>query len=124
MQATKRRRIAGDDWVKITAGGKEDLVYVGRGSHRWGVPCSRWANPFRIGVDGTRRGVMKLYEDMAVRTFGKEEVAQLRGKTLLCHCDATEECHADVLIMMADEEVHEEKKRGCWTTRRWRTVCR
>jgi hypothetical protein len=39
---------------KHTGGSRADAMYIGRGS--------KWANPFRIGIDGDRAAVIAKYE--------------------------------------------------------------
>ena len=72
-------------------------VYVGR--------PSRFGNPFRIGVDGTREQVIAKYE---IWLLSHPELviaakAELKGKVLGCWC-APERCHADVLLRIANED--------------------
>jgi len=65
-------------------------VYVGR--------PSKWGNPFRMGVDGTREEVIAKYREWLL---GNErlmaDLEELRGKDLMCWC-APKPCHADVLL--------------------------
>ena len=69
-------------------------VYIGR-KKVYGNP--KFGNPFRIGVDGTRREVIKKYrtwiwqqKDLLV------EIELLAGKTLGCHCKP-KSCHGDYI---------------------------
>jgi len=70
-------------------------VYVGR--------PSKWGNPFKSGVDGNRETVIYMYRVWltARPQLMQEAVAELRGKTLGCHC-APKMCHADVLAEVAN----------------------
>ena len=69
-------------------------VYIGRGS--------KWGNPFRIGKDGTREDVIRMYvawlrqKPELLRSLGS-----LRGKRLGCFC-APLPCHGDTLASYAD----------------------
>jgi hypothetical protein len=77
-------------------------VYVGR-AQRWvGLRRSKWANPFKIGRDGTREEVIAKYRAWLL---GQPELMaalpELRGKDLACWC-APEPCHAEVLLELAD----------------------
>jgi hypothetical protein len=69
-------------------------VYIGRGS--------RWGNPYRIGRDGNREDVIRMY---TVYLRQKPELLRslrrLRGKRLGCFC-APLECHGDVLAAYAE----------------------
>ena len=56
------------------------------------------AEPYKIGVDGSRKGVLELlkkyFEDLGLRG----DLKQLDGKRLVSHCSPDERCHGDVLI--------------------------
>ena len=76
-------------------------VYIGRGS--------MWGNPFRIGRDGERDDVIRMYTAMMVRRLeGTDadgwlhDLAKLKGKTLVCYC-APLACHGDVLEQLIEE---------------------
>ena len=69
-----------------------DAVYVGR--------PSKWGNPFRIGKDGTREGVIHLYKIALIAS--KVDLSELRGKDLVCWC-APLPCHADILLELANK---------------------
>lgn len=79
---------------KRTAGYKHPTgaIYVGRGT--------RYGNPFRIGVDGSREECIARYRaflmssPLTLRSFRH----QLKGKILSCFCPLNEDCHADVLL--------------------------
>ena len=76
-----------------------EWLYVGRGSRKFGLAPSIWANPFIIGQDGNREEVIDRF---AVHLKGQEDLQgrlpTLAGRILACHCAAHEPCHADVLI--------------------------
>jgi hypothetical protein len=69
-------------------------VYIGR--------PGPWANPFKIGKDGTRDEVISKYEAW-IRTRPELLAAlpKLRGKVLGCWC-APRACHGDVLVRLAE----------------------
>ncbi len=74
-------------------------VYIGRGS--------KWGNPFRIGVDGTRTQVIAKYARM-LRSSPEllAALGELRGKRLGCFCKPAA-CHGDVLVAeVARREAH------------------
>ena len=73
-----------------------DAVYVGR--------PSKWGNPFKVGRDGTREEVIGLFEAYAHKRLVKEPdwLDELKGQDLVCWC-APEDCHADVLIRLAND---------------------
>lgn len=74
-------------------------IYIGRGT--------RWGNPYRIGVDGTRSQVIQKYEkhirtSMAMGFTSHKDIMELDGKTLGCHCRPMR-CHGEVLIKIIEE---------------------
>ena len=83
---------------KRTKGWKmpENTIYVGRGS--------KWGNPFTFANSGTVHPALRfacevapLYEDGFLNP--------LRGKNLACWCAVNQECHADVLLELANQEL-------------------
>jgi len=79
-------------------------LYIGRAFA--GRPESKWHNPYRIGLDGTREEVIAKY----ARDLGKkivenpellDEILAMHGKRLGCWC-APEACHGDILAHIAD----------------------
>lgn len=76
----------------------EGAVYIGRW-HPWTKVASKWANPYKVGKDGTREEVIakyKVYLDSMVNQ-GKLDINELRGKTLVCFCVPLA-CHGTVLL--------------------------
>jgi hypothetical protein len=73
-------------------------VYVGR--------PSKWGNPFREGIDGTREEVIAKYRKYVM---GNQQLLwdlpELRDKVLGCWC-APKPCHAEVLAELADWSAH------------------
>lgn len=73
-------------------------VYIGRGS--------KWGNPFKIGRDGSRKGVIALYRQWLPTNYKlMNDLMELDGKILGCFCKP-KACHGDVLV-----EFIEAKKR-------------
>ena len=65
-------------------------IYIGRKCY--GFAASKWANPFSIGLDGTRDEVLEKHRNWLM--FQAELLAslsELKGKTLGCWC-------SDVLV--------------------------
>lgn len=62
---------------------------------------SRWGNPFKIGVHGTRTEVIALYEEWLLCELedpdNVTEFLKLRGKKLGCWCKP-KRCHGDIIL--------------------------
>ena len=103
-----------EDWMR-------DLnnEYIGRGrvvfikneetGKRERIPekASEFANPFKIGKDGTREEVIKKYEkyimDKVENEEGmKEKLITMKNKKLGCWCKP-EPCHGDVLLSIVNK---------------------
>jgi hypothetical protein len=71
-------------------------VYIGR--------PSKWGNPFKIGIDGSRQEVIQKYKEMIIVDIEliKQIPLELKGKTLGCWCKPYP-CHGDVLAELADK---------------------
>lgn len=84
-------------------------VYIGRKAivfidgERYPKKDSPFANPYKIGKDGTREEIIKKYEiyikDKILK--GELDLEQLRGKTLGCWCKP-ETCHGEILLKLLD----------------------
>jgi hypothetical protein len=66
---------------------------------------SKWGNPFIIGRNGDRSEVIAkhrswLWSEIKAGRISLEELADLHGKTLGCHC-APLPCHGDTLASAA-----------------------
>lgn len=84
------------DWRKQY----DEFIYIGRGS--------LFGNPYRIdaphpdtGAPMTRDDVCDLFAAYALQNIKREDLARLRGKTLVCYCKP-ERCHGDTLAQAAD----------------------
>lgn len=83
--------------------------YIGRENIHYGLPASKWANPFVIGKDGTRDEVLAMYEEYI--ELVPELLAalhELEGKTLGCWCHP-QKCHGDVLVKLYKKHVKSKK---------------
>ena len=64
---------------------------------------SKWGNPFRIGRDGNRDQVIKMYEvHIRRRPDLIAALPELAGKRLGCYCKPLP-CHGDVLLKLLSE---------------------
>lgn len=69
-------------------------VYIGR--------PSKWGNPFRLGIDGTREEVIRKYRSyLEGNTKLLAQLPELKGKTLGCFC-TPKLCHGDVLVELVE----------------------
>jgi hypothetical protein len=67
--------------------------YIGRGT--------KWGNPFRIGIDGTRDEVIAKHAKwILTQDHLIADLWELYGKTLGCHC-APLSCHGHTLARLA-----------------------
>lgn len=88
--------------VNLRSGEPYDL-YIGRANPRKRLAASRWANPFRVGPDGTPEEVMARYRaHVLARPDLLDALPELRGKTLACWC-APLPCHGEVLRALVEE---------------------
>ncbi len=77
-------------------------VYIGRANAHYGLKASPFANPFRIGVDGTREEVIAKYRGWILKQPALlRALPGLKGKRLGCWCRPLA-CHGDVLAELAD----------------------
>lgn len=70
-------------------------IYIGRGN--------KWENPFIIGKNGTRKEVIKKYEQYILnnkKLIG--EIHELKGKVLGCWCKP-KKCHGDILVKIVEK---------------------
>jgi len=75
-------------------------VYIGRACP--GHAESKWANPFRIGRDGTRVEVIEKYQHWIVTQVDLVAcLGELKNKRLGCWCHP-KECHGDFLAALVD----------------------
>lgn len=90
--------------------GRAGIVFIDK--KRFPEKSSPFANPFKIGKDGTRDEVIAKYRDHIVSMLDRspelvKELIALRGKNLGCWC-APEPCHGDVLIELIESRSSEE----------------
>lgn len=64
--------------------------------------ATKWGNPFKIGIDGTRDEVIAKYREYILgRPDLLADLPELKGKALACWC-APKACHGDVLAELAN----------------------
>lgn len=88
-------------------------VYIGRGGvvfidgARFPKKASPFANPFKVGRDGTHEDVVRKFKEYMWGRVNsdpelKEQLLALKGKNLGCWCKP-EPCHGDILLEMIGE---------------------
>lgn len=90
-------------WNKREPGIPKDAVYVGRPT-KWGNPFSHLQGTKAQWVVGSREEAVAVYE-VWIRNNPEmvaEAKEELRGKDLVCWC-APQRCHADILLVIANE---------------------
>lgn len=80
-------------------------VYIGRAVPRRGLKASTFANPYRIGRDGTREECIEKHRRLLCRCPDLVVLvrALLKNHRLGCWC-APKPCHGDILAAVADGE--------------------
>jgi hypothetical protein len=91
MQKKKKRKKRSPQVVNVRYDNSHDVVYVGR--------PTPFGNPFIIGVDGTRKEVIRKFKKYLRKKPKLVERAkkELKGHVLGCHC-APLPCHADIWL--------------------------
>ena len=80
-------------------------IYIGR--------PSKWSNPFKIGLDGSRYEVLQKYERWVVdQPELMAALGEIRNKILGCWCKPDKPCHGDVLAKLADGAAERGKQRA------------
>jgi len=78
----------------------DNSVYVGR--------PTKWGNPWKSGIDGTRKEVIDRYEQYILDSEELyDSLDELFGKDLVCSCSPLP-CHADVLVKLCKRKMNEE----------------
>ena len=76
----------------------KSAVYIGRGS--------KWGNPFKIGIHGTRKEVIAKYKlFLLAKPELLNQVEELKNKDLVCYCKPLD-CHGDILEKIANNDLH------------------
>lgn len=98
--------------------GRRGIVFINK--ERFPKQDSIWANPFKIGRDGTRDDVLYKYEkllrdklyinDVNKAAAYKQDLLKLDGKILGCWCKP-EPCHGDVLLKLIEELKQEQNQK-------------
>lgn len=84
-------------------------VYIGRRNGRYNLPASKWANPHKLEAETPTHRALVIQKYASTTRFklscGELDIAELRGKVLVCWCkqaDREVACHGDWLAMVAN----------------------
>jgi len=94
--------------------GRAGVIFLCKTAHdninspkeRFPKKSSNFANPFKIGKDGTREEVIEKYKIYIISKLEendelKEELINMKGKNLGCWCHP-EPCHGDILLELIE----------------------
>ncbi len=84
---------------------RSGIVFIDK--KRFPSNSSNFANPYKIGKDGTREEVIVKYREYILKKLEKDdllrkELVSLKGKNLGCWC-YPEICHGNVLLELIDK---------------------
>ena len=96
------------DWMN-----DENNIYIGRkgvvfiDNARFPQNSSNFANPYKIGKDGTREEILVKYKDFITNKLNNDEnlvaeLLSLKGKNLGCWC-YPESCHGYTLLELIEQ---------------------
>lgn len=79
--------------------GRKGVVFID--GERFPKNSSIWANPYKIGKDGTRAEVLEKYRKYITSKIesGEVKLNELKGKNLGCWCHP-DGCHGDILVSL------------------------
>lgn len=85
--------------------GRKGIIFIN--NSRFPQNDSIFANPYKIGKDGTRDEIIEKYRKYITNRIKndqsfKKQLLLLKGKTLGCWCKP-EKCHGDVLLELINE---------------------
>lgn len=65
---------------------------------------SKYANPYKIGKDGSRKEVIEKFEKY-IRAHPELNslLNELEGKRISCWCSIDKNCHLDIFLMLLNE---------------------
>jgi len=85
--------------------GRDRVVFIDK--QRFPSQPSNFANPYKIGKDGTRQEVIFKYKkyithQLETNILLQKELTNMKGKNLGCWCKP-DICHGDVLLELIDK---------------------
>ena len=80
----------------------DKYVYIGRRNVHYGLPESKWCNPYVIEDGNIKRAIERYREYIESKPELLENIEELRGKILVCYCKPRA-CHGDVLLQLLGE---------------------
>lgn len=83
---------------------RKDTVKTFTDNHVLVCRPTKWGNPFPVSKHGRLKS-LQLYRDwLQDKPLLLDQLDELQGKILVCHC-APQPCHADILAVLADQDV-------------------
>lgn len=77
-------------------------LYIGRANATYGLPASKWANPFKLEREADRPIVLARYRIWLLQQPSlMRALPELRGLRLACWC-SPRACHGDVLAALVN----------------------
>jgi hypothetical protein len=76
-----------------------EVTYIGRGHRYHNIPRSKWCNPYQVKEHGLEQA-LKLFREYITSGEGKHlqnELHELKGKKIACHCGIDSPCHGDII---------------------------
>ena len=66
----------------------------------------KWGNPFKVKPGENPQFAIACFEDFVkeLPEYRQQARKELRGKNLACWCPPGSECHADILLRIANED--------------------
>lgn len=109
---TARGGVVSKGKVVHVNGSLECDYYIGRANRRYGLAASDWANPYRIGWDGSRQEILQKYLSyLAGNAYLARNLFIFEGKVLGCWCPPKGEaltaddpwvCHGQVILWLLE----------------------
>lgn len=66
---------------------------------------SKWKNPFKVADYGREQALARYRQYLAEQLqAGNLDLSELRGKDLACYCKLDQDCHADILLRLANHD--------------------
>ena len=82
---------------------RSNTLYIGRKNSRYGLPRSKWANPWIVGEDYTLTESLESYEKYIRSSDLYQSLHEIDNKELGCFCHPAR-CHGDILLKLRAQQ--------------------